>query len=113
MRLQEVLRERETEITVLEQSLKESQQKGQQQTTSPIIINTVDGKVIHVEASDNGAEPMDALSPKTLNHFESIRKTMENGLADSVSSQNEDESLERLNELMLYDVDCPFDLKQS
>jgi kinesin family protein 4/21/27 len=116
MRLQEVLREREAEITMMEQSLKESKQKDPQQVPSPIIVNGVDGKVIHVEDSDDGisnGEIVDALSPRTLNRFDNIRKTMEIGHSDAVSSQNEDESLERLNELMLYDVDCLSTLSES
>jgi len=102
MRLQEVLRERETEITTLEQSLKKIQQKEQEQPTNPVIVN---GVVNHAEDGDDGAsngEVVDVLSPGTLDRFDSIRKTMENGHADAISSQNEDESLERLNELMLY-----------
>jgi chromosome segregation ATPase len=114
MRLQEVLREREAEITTLEQSLKDGRQ-GQQQLVNPVIISGVD--VNHVEGGDDGeststGEGLD-LSPKTLNRFESIRRTMENGQTDAVSSQNEDESLERLNELMLYGADCPFKLKRD
>ena len=104
MRLQEVLKEREAEITTLEQSLKESQQ---QKLAQPIIVNGVDGEVYQIDdISDDGANDGDissALSPKTLNRFESIRKTMENGHMDTASSHSEDESLERLNELMLYE----------
>ena len=110
MRLQEVLREREVEITTLEKSLKEGRQE-QQQPVDPVIINGVD--INHVEDGDgestSAGEGLN-LSPKTLNQFESIRKTMENSQTDAISSQNEDESLERLNELMLYGVDCSFDL---
>ena len=103
MRLQEVLREREAEITALEQSLEEGQKKDRP-VAHPIIVNGVDGKIVHVEdvAGVTNGELSDALTPKTLDRFENIRKTMENGHADTVSSQDEDESLERLNELMLY-----------
>lgn len=107
MRLQEVLREREAEITALEQSLEESQQKDRPMA-HPIIVNGVDGKIVHVEdaAGATNVELADALTPRTLDRFDGIRKTMENGQnghADTASSQNEDESLERLNELMLYE----------
>ena len=45
------------------------------------------------------------LSPKTLNQFDHIRKTMEGTNGHVVYTENpEDESLERLNELMLYVV---------
>ena len=109
MRLQEVLKEREAEITTLEHSLKESQQ---QKLAQPIIVNGVDGEVYQIgDISDDGANDGDissTLSPKTLNRFESIRKTMENGHMDTASSHSEDESLERLNELMLYENFFPF-----
>ncbi len=111
MRLQEVLKEREAEITTLEQSLKESQQ---QKMAQPIIVNGVDGEVYQIDnISDDGANDgvlTSALSPKTLNRFESIRNTMENGHIDTASSHSEDESLERLNELMLYEFFLSFDL---
>ena len=101
MRLQEVLKEREAEISMLEESLKESQTK------------PVNGTAI-VEAETNGVNgassvhPEAALSPKTLHQFDNIRKTMENGInghstqTETGSSLSEDESLDRLNELMLY-----------
>lgn len=103
MRLQEVLKEREAEISLLEESLKENQQE-----KLPI-----DGAEIpeHETGGVNGiptVSPETALSPKTLHQFDNIRKTMENGvdghapLTDTGSSFSEDESLDRLNELMLY-----------
>jgi hypothetical protein len=113
MRLQEVLKEREAEITVLEESLKESQEE---KLASTLPVSTV----LEVDASPkiNGQmlKPDSTLSPKTLNQFDHIRKSMENGNANgnghsiyhdgsemngsSVYSEA-DESLERLNELML------------
>ncbi|KNZ78457.1 Kinesin-like protein KIF27 [Termitomyces sp. J132] len=90
MRLQEVLKEREAEITLLEESLKER----------PLL-----------QPSGLNGTAAATLSPKTLNQFDHIRKTMENGSyahtdtgseVNSVSVLSEaDESLERLNELML------------
>ena len=96
MRLQEVLKEREAEISVLEVSLKEVQQE--KSLSTPII------EVQEAGASVNVAES--TLSPKTLNRFDHIRKTMENanvtGSTENGSSYSDGDSLERLNELMLY-----------
>lgn len=96
MRLQEVLKDRETEISLLEESLKESQERA----TNREPISTQGHEI-------NGVNPDTTLSPKTLNRFDHIRKTMEgvngNGTPIETSpSYSEDESLERLNELMLY-----------
>lgn len=103
MRLQEVLKEREAEITALERSLKESQQP--QQATKIIAVNGTDGELKHIDGAGsnkpNGVNSGIELSPKTLNHFESIRKTMGNGIVEAPALHSEDESLERLNELML------------
>ena len=98
MRLQEVLKDREGEISLLEESLKESQQD------KPLISIGIEDDVHEV---DEELLKLDStLSPKTLNRFDHIRKTMEgvNGhsYTDNSTSSPEDESLERLNELMLY-----------
>ncbi|GLB34798.1 putative kinesin motor, catalytic domain [Lyophyllum shimeji] len=107
MRLQEVLKEREAEITLLEQSLKESQE----QKSAPLapVPDVADEALSNVNGKPNG--PATTLSPKTQNQFDRIRKTMENGNGhthDTVFEMNgssvyseKDESLERLNELML------------
>ncbi|RDB21522.1 hypothetical protein Hypma_011769 [Hypsizygus marmoreus] len=107
MRLQEVLKDREAEITLLEESLKQSQEEkaaaAALSVSTPIENGLPNGKV---------TSPEPALSPKTINQFDHIRKTMENGNGhayhDSASEVNgssvfseTDESLERLNELML------------
>ncbi|KAF8891180.1 hypothetical protein BD779DRAFT_1661654 [Infundibulicybe gibba] len=101
MRLQEVLKERETEITTLEHSLRSTQEDS---TPAPFVPKT------------NGhIDPPQTLSPKTLNQFDHIRKTMENGNGHMYPDHHEtnserngssvfsetDESLDRLNELML------------
>ena len=104
MRLQEVLKDREAEITLLEESLKESQEDQVK------ILNEVEGdegQPTTIEVNGSSANPDAALSPKTLNRFDHIRKTMENGTGHNAqtetgSSFSEDDSLERLNELMLY-----------
>ncbi|KAJ6502076.1 kinesin domain-containing protein [Mycena sanguinolenta] len=115
-RLQEVLKEREAEIAVLETSLKESK-------AAPI-VNGVDhtaptqptdpsAQVAAINGQANGAH----LSPKTISQFDNIRRSMSHeppykpthSVTDSESDMNgessvlsdPDESLERLNELML------------
>lgn len=119
MRLQEVLKEREAEITVLEGSLKESNAASATATTNgvgvahavpfpppkdPITPPTTAGV-------DGHANPVH-LSPKTISQFDNIRRSMSHeppSVTDSESEFNggsstfseQDESLERLNELML------------
>lgn len=112
MRLQEVLKEREAEIMALESSLK-STQDDSSVTSSPAISTPGDASPSTPSAKLNGHAPEGHLSPKTLGHFDHIRRSMELnghdvGLNDSESDRNDsvnseaDESLERLNELMLY-----------
>jgi kinesin family protein 4/21/27 len=100
MRLQEVLKDREREISLLEESLKESQQDKQPSSagsdSNPDDVCEVDEEPLITDAM---------LSPKTLNQFDHIRKTMEGANGHTVYAEiPEDESLERLNELMLYVV---------
>ncbi|KAG6862051.1 hypothetical protein C0995_007181 [Termitomyces sp. Mi166 len=109
MRLQEVLKEREAEITLLEESLKESREEN----ASVYPMHPVAGEPLpQLNGKLNGPAAAATLSPKTLNQFDHIRKTMENGTGyghtetgsevNSASVLSEaDESLERLNELML------------
>jgi kinesin family protein 4/21/27 len=103
MRLQEVLRDREAEITVLEESLNERNKKP---SVTPSTL-----KNGYVKVNGNSINPDAALSPKTLNQFDHIRKSIEDGNSAAVYDEVEstmtgtseaDESLERLNELMLY-----------
>ncbi|KAF6764027.1 kinesin [Ephemerocybe angulata] len=109
IRLQEVLRERETEITALEASLKESQRASLEAEAA---ASSVKGPALNgvngFTRIDNGDAALlnAALSPRTIDQFDHIRKTMEgNGHAthsEAPSSvMSDDESLERLNELML------------
>jgi hypothetical protein len=91
MRLQEVLKEREMEITTLEESLKHVQTK---------VHNEEVAKRRSVAEFDNIN-----LSPKVLDHFDRIKESMVNGRANLGHESNNSESdglLERLNELMLY-----------
>ncbi|EAU88724.2 kinesin [Coprinopsis cinerea okayama7 len=101
MRLQEVLKERETEITLLEESLKASERREKELG----ILANGEGSQLERNGADSDALS-GVLSPKTLNQFDNIRKTMTNGNGHAVYSegssvQSEDDSLERLNELML------------
>lgn len=94
MRLQEVLKEREAEISALEISLKEKEQ-----TLSTIIPSVA-------TPSDGVVDPSTHLSPTTAQKFEAICKSMAlhgvSPLPNGASPDTEvDESLDRLNELML------------
>ncbi|KAG2146886.1 kinesin-domain-containing protein [Suillus bovinus] len=94
MRLQEVLRERETEISALESSLKEREQ------ATPI---PVEPHVLQCTEADD----LTHLSPKTIQKFDAVRKSMKlhhNLISDvdvDIPDNDVDESLDRLNELML------------
>jgi kinesin family protein 4/21/27 len=94
MRLQEVLREREAEISTLESSLKEKEQ------AAPTLIES------HAPQSTE-ADELTHLSPKTIQKFDAVRKSMRlhHDLIPDVDSDapdnDVDESLDRLNELML------------
>ncbi|KAF8623536.1 hypothetical protein AX15_006312 [Amanita polypyramis BW_CC] len=107
MRLQEVLKEREAEISLLEESLR-GLQNGKMVNGTPSkgeengipANNTVNGDTADLE---------EHLSPKTLYQFDNVRKALVNG-GSPIESENEgrgkipvdnDDSLERLNELML------------
>ncbi|KAK0482548.1 kinesin domain-containing protein [Armillaria novae-zelandiae] len=114
MRLQDVLKERESEISVLENSLKQSRDD-QSAASSPALATPADEISETLSTKVNGTSPSIHLSPKTMGHFDHIRRSMENAnghsivdLPDSESERNgssviseSDESLERLNELML------------
>lgn len=94
MRLQEVLREREAEISALESSLKEKEQ------AAPTPIEP------HAPQSAE-ADDMTHLSPKTIQKFDAVRKSMKlhhdliPDVDDDAPDNDVDESLDRLNELML------------
>jgi chromosome segregation ATPase len=96
MRLQEVLNQRETEITILEGTLKE---KERTPSSSPLPMTAE-------ERLENDVNVDSHLSPKTMNKFDEIRRSMAlpNGHAEpkDESIPDSDASLERLNELMLY-----------
>ncbi|KAJ7633003.1 kinesin [Roridomyces roridus] len=114
MRLQEVLKEREAEIAILEDSLKESKAAPPEPNGALMSRKPADPITPPITGGVNGnANPMH-LSPKTISQFDTIRRSMSHEpmptpSADSESDVNgsasvfsdHDESLERLNELML------------
>lgn len=104
MRLQEVLKEREAEISTLEQTLKEKQ------TTSSAGARQV-SIISEAEDAENGAEDtnLKELSPATLQQFKALRRLSLQRTSEPAMDSSE--TLDRLNELMLYvkvTICCPF-----
>ncbi|KAJ3793772.1 kinesin domain-containing protein [Lentinula aff. detonsa] len=112
MRLQEVLKDREAEISALEISLLKANQTESSASSSSDQFRDLQFELVN--GRDDKPPPESFLSPQTINKFEHIRRSMqfhsENGNAqrdhDSVSASDSivsdtDESLDRLNELML------------
>ena len=131
MRLQDVLKEREAEITLLEESLKAAESKV---NVAPITteanglaiappllrIESGESEEFGTPTGDNSdyddpsgrSTPVSSpippvnLSPKTMNQFRAIRKSLDFGEFtkfdgdDSAPPLGQDNSLERLNELM-------------
>jgi predicted RNase H-like nuclease (RuvC/YqgF family) len=95
MRLQEVLHQREAEITILEGSLKE---KERTPASSPLPRTAEEHLEDDIEVNSH-------LSPQIMNKFDEIRRGMvlPNGHAEpkEESIPDSDASLQRLNELML------------
>jgi hypothetical protein len=110
MRLQEVLKERETEIAALETSLREAQtlpmSQHQQSSSLPALTPDVPGTP-ESPSSSGVVSPPDHLSPNTLRQFGEIRKAIHPADVETTSSistvSEADENLERLNELMRYE----------
>jgi hypothetical protein len=107
MRLQEVLKEREAEISALEASVAQSNMTNQNSAT---VISNGEATPSTDSADANGGDVFDpslALSPKTKESFRVLRHSMEVGPnghsspSDTGSGSDTDESLARLNELML------------
>ena len=85
MRLQEVLEEREAEIGTLEKALKEKEQ----QAPRPSELT-------------NGHQPLgEDLSEQAKEQFDAIRKSMELRYPNVEGESSPDDSLIRLNDLML------------
>ncbi|KAJ3722777.1 kinesin domain-containing protein [Lentinula guzmanii] len=112
MRLQEVLKDREAEISALEISLLKANQTESSASSSSDQFRDLQFELVN--GRDDKPPPESFLSPQTINKFEHIRRSMqfhsENGNAqrdhDSISASDSivsdtDESLDRLNELML------------
>lgn len=110
MRLQEVLKEREAEITALETSLRESEARERNGTRTPsesapaTPVNGVEPSV-HVngngDVTPNGeTDAMFHLSPKTRSQFQALRRSLDLSHSQHAPVPDHDESLDRLNELM-------------
>jgi hypothetical protein len=93
MRLQEVLREREAEISSLEESLKDMVVEQNNRSAPSQEIPKVNG--IHVEDA--------VFSPTTTQKIVDTRKAVEKRhlVSESISGSEADDSLDRFNELML------------
>lgn len=90
-RLQEIVVERENEITLLEQSLKEKERPAPLTETPS---STSPGTPLNGDTS-----PMVHLSPKTMNQFQELRLSLDNSDNGS-ASDGEESQVDRLNELM-------------
>ncbi|KAI0372992.1 kinesin [Pilatotrama ljubarskyi] len=91
MRLQDVLKEREAEISVLEASLREKE-----------LNDAPSSLAAELQRSPSQSDNDDYLhlSPKTINRFTEIRKSLDLRHANQYTVSDVDESLERLNEVM-------------
>ena len=94
MRLQEVLKERESDIEVLEKALREKE---------AIIKSSADDSAEEQHhVNGNGSQVLDNLTPKTHDRFTAIRRSMElRHPIDDDADADADASTDRLNELML------------
>ncbi|KAG8947946.1 hypothetical protein FRC04_010143 [Tulasnella sp. 424] len=108
MRLQEVLKEREAEITVLEKSLDAFERSRSTRANSPSYKTSSDvlderdelaEEANNAQGSPNGER---ALSPSTRGRFEELKKSLEHdpSFQSSPSPEGGEDSLDRLNELM-------------
>ncbi|KAI0782231.1 kinesin [Abortiporus biennis] len=99
MRLQEVLKERETEITSLETSLRESERRGREPINTPTTGSPVAPSTPQHERADS---LLDHLSPKTMSQFQALRQSLDLSSVQNGNDTAEEQegSLDRLNELM-------------
>jgi len=126
MRLQDVLKEREAEIELLEESLKAAEAKANKPnglTVAPPLLRIESGESEefatpigdHPDYEDPSGRstpvssspiPPMSLSPKTMNQFRAIRKSLDLSELTKFNSDEstphlgQDDSLQRLNELM-------------
>ena len=85
--------ERESEIGLLEQSLKDKERE------AALLAETASSASTSPATPANGEpSPMMHLSPKTMNHFQELRSSLDPSESDSNADAGE--SLDRLNELM-------------
>jgi hypothetical protein len=95
MRLQEVLKEREAEITMLEESVKEM--AGEQLPRSDYTSSSPESPLVNGTHVNNII-----LSPKMAHNFSEVQRSMERSrFPVDNSSPDGDDPLARLNELML------------
>ncbi|KAG9045448.1 hypothetical protein FS837_006291 [Tulasnella sp. UAMH 9824] len=106
MRLQEVLKEREAEITVLEKSLDTFERSRSTRANSPSHKTSSDvlderdelaEEANNAQGSPNGER---ALSPSTRGQFEELKKSLEHDPSLQSGLDGGEDSLDRLNELM-------------
>ena len=90
MRLQDVIKEREAEISVLETSLREKDQQALPSLAAELKQN----------GTQSNGDALVHLSPKTMTQFSEIRKSLDLHHANHYTVSDVDESLQRLNELM-------------
>ncbi|PIL24290.1 hypothetical protein GSI_14043 [Ganoderma sinense ZZ0214-1] len=92
MRLQDVIKEREAEISALETTL-----KGKDQLSQPSTATQPPAKL---DVPELNGEALMHLSPQTITQFSEIRKSLDLHHVNQYTSSVVDESLVRLNELM-------------
>ena len=112
MRLQEVLKEREAEITALEGTLRERERAPVphiETNGATVNGNLPNGNLPHVNGHANGfaaphedAAALMHLSPKTRSQFQELRRSLDMPPTSSDDGDDIGESLDRLNELMRY-----------
>lgn len=125
MRLQEVLKEREAEITALEGTLRE-RERASVNGNGKANGHPVNGDASHpqVNGHKNGlvTPPEDAaalmhLSPKTRSQFQELRRSLDFSLQPPTIGNDEAEvpdrgdSLDRLNELMRSEANALYSVK--
>ena len=89
-RLQEILVERESEINLLEQSLREKER--------PPTLPETPSSTSPATPANGEPSPLAHLSPKTMNQFQELRMSLDQ--SENGSAEDAEESLDRLNELM-------------
>jgi hypothetical protein len=104
------LKEREAEIHALEGSIRNSRAASPVPMTNGHVEATADAAEDRVMENGSPTATKSKLSPTTINGFDELRKSMqhEHQHASDDSSESPDESLQRLNELMLFVVSIFF-----